>query len=265
MNDTKFQMYKDAVLAIYPNANGFCTPTNPGTQNNVLYANVDGRETVFKFSSKALVEKNEAISKLYTMRKIPVPQIVARSKNGLYFEEYPKIQGTPLSEANLSKKQIKRVYRDILHYFERMTRVHPAYLNSNFLSAIHDIAKINAANTQGNTVANLFKVFIYFLNLGGQKSIYHSDIIPKNIIVDKNGNFASFIDMDSVTVCSKEYAFAMMGTKYQEMGFDLSELVDKYKTVYNDSINKNTVLRHAHLLSGGKKIYYKLLRHIKTR
>ena len=121
MNKETFYLYKNAIQALYPDAWGFSVPKNEGSQNSIVFANVGKKCIAFKFGDKKLVQKNEAVSKLYRMRGIPVPQITARCKNGLHFEEYEKVQGMSLHEAihrGMTKEQIKQVYRDVIICFD---------------------------------------------------------------------------------------------------------------------------------------------------
>lgn len=269
MNKETFYLYKNAIQALYPDAWNFSVPKNEGSQNSVVYAIVGDKNMVFKFGDKKLVKKNEAVSKLYRMRGIPVPQITARCKNGLHFEEYEKIHGISLFEAinrgTMSPEQIKQVYRDVIVCFEKMNNVHPTYVNSNLTSAVHEVEKINIANVNGKLVGNIFKYLIYLLNIGRDKALYHSGITPKNIIVDKNGKFSSFIDIDSVNVCSKEYAFQMMATKYQELGFDISDLITYYRNTTHDLLQEKSIQRKMNLLASGKKLLWKMSQKRKTK
>ena len=269
MNKEAFYLYKNAIQALYPEAWEFSVPKNEGSQNNVIFAIVGNKRLVFKFGDKKLVKKNEAVSKLYRMRGIPVPQITARCKNGLHFEEYEKIQGISLFEAinrgTMSPEQIKQVYRDVIVCFEKMNNVHPTYVNSNLTSAVHEVEKINIANVNGKLAGSIFKCLIYLLNVGHDKALYHSGITPKNIIVDKDGKFESFIDVDSVNVCSKEYAFQMMATKYHELGFDISDLVVFYRNTTHDLLKEKSIQRKIKLLASGKKLLWKMSQRGKSK
>ena len=109
------------------------------------------------------------------------------------------------------------------------------------------------------------KYLIYLLNIGRDKALYHSGITPKNIIVDKNGKFSSFIDIDSVNVCSKEYAFQMMATKYQELGFDISDLITYYRNTTHDLLQEKSIQRKMNLLASGKKLLWKMSQKRKTK
>ena len=268
MNKDNFYLYKDAILVQHPTAWHFTTPKNAGAQNNVIFATVGNKNMVFKFGDGKLVQKNEAVSKLYNMRGIPVPQIIARNQNGLHFEEYEKIQGISLFEAikrGMPQEQIKQVYRDVIIQFDKMTRVHPTYINSDLTSAVHKVAKINIANVNGKMVANIFQALIFLLNIGANKGLYHSDITTKNIIVDKAGNFSSFIDVDSVNVCSKEYALQMLLSKYQELGFDPNELIELYRSHTHELISAQKISKRIKLLATGKKMLWQHSQSRKTK
>lgn len=268
MNKETFYLYKNAIQSLYPEAWGVYEPKNTGSQNNVVFATVGKKSMVFKFGDKKLVKKNEEVSKLYRMRGIPVPQITARCKNGLYFEEYEKIKGLSLHEAihrGMTKEQIKQVYRDVIICFEKMNHVHPCYVNSNLTSSVHEVEKINISNANGKLVGNIFKCLIYLLNIGRDKALYHSCITPKNIIVDKDGKFESFIDVDSVNICSKEYAFQMMATKYHELGFDINDLITFYRNTTHDLLQEKSIQRNINMLASGKKLLWQMSQRKKSK
>ena len=115
-------------------------------------------------------------------------------------------------------------------------------------------------NVNGEKVAQIFKFLVYMMNIFGRKGLYHSDITPKNIIVDNKGHFLGFVDVDSVNICSKNFAFATMAAKYKEMGFNPSELLADYRTLTHDTIDANYVNKYINLVATGKHILWKLRR-----
>ncbi len=226
-------LYRDAVIGRYPNAQNLRMPVVAGSQNNVIYAEIAGKTRVFKFGSADSVKKNAQISKLYKMHKIPCPQINIGEYNSLFFEEYELLPGTTLFEAiqnGMEANKIKQIYREIIEYFSKMDRI-PGYIISDIPNKhAHEFAKQHITNTNGATLGQICMALVYMLNIGNNKNdaVYHSDITPKNTIVSADGHLVGFIDMDSVVVCNVNYAFGMLAAKYIQMGFDINELINIY-------------------------------------
>lgn len=262
INTENINLYKNTIMAVCPDVSAVYLPDIRGAQNNVLIAKTPNGEKVFKFNDIDLVEKNAVVSQLYNIRGIRVPNITAHNVDGICFEEYQKIPGKTLYQAiqdGMTNEQIKHVYSDILVEFEKMSRVHPAYINKHLKKDVHDIAYINVSNSNNRILAKLCMGIVYLLNLGRQNDqcILHSDISPKNIIVSDNGKFNGLVDVDNVCLCNKNYAFGMMAAKYKELGFDISDLIDEYRKISQQSLSENNITGFATIAGAGKKLLWK--------
>lgn len=262
MNIKLFELGKEAVLKQCPSATKIYTPDVKGAQDNILIAKTPNCDMVFKFGNAELVKKNEAVSKLYNIRTIPVPQVTAHHIGDIHFEQYKKINGKTLFEAikcGMSSEQIKQVYRDIVIEFAKMAQISPAYVNKHLINKVHDIARINISNTNNKILAHLFATVVRLANIGDKKdlALYHSDITPKNIIVSQDGRFLGFIDMDNVCICSKNYAFSMMAAKYHELGFDIRELMDEYYKASSEHLPADDIARRVKIVNASKRLLWK--------
>ncbi len=262
MNIKDFTKYNKIIRATCPDVISTYEPKVAGAQNNVLFANTPNNVCVFKFGNADIVRKNEAVSRLYNIREIPVPQITAMAHDETTFEMYKKIPGITLFEAinqGIGAQQIKEVYREILMHFAKMSRAYPNLIPNIKMIDVHQIAKQNITDVNNKQMGQLFMMAVYLLNIGKRqdKAIYHSDITPKNIIVSEDGIFTGLIDIDNVCVCDKNYAFGAMAAKYQEIGFDAQDLIQEYERNTSDNINPARIKAIAKLHNVGKRTLWR--------
>ena len=247
MKKDKFNIYRNTILDKYPDATNIREPKVCGAQHSVLFADTKQHGgLVFKFSDKNLVYKNARASYVYNVRKIPVPLITPHAMNGLYFEEYPLISGTTLYEAiqqGIDMDQVKQIYKDVLVEFYKMSRVYPENLGTDTTNNITEVARLNTLCTNGAVAANVISLLAAFANFGcrSDAGVYHANITPKNIIVSDSGTFKAFVDVDSVCICDKNFAFGTMAAKYQQMGLDTNDLLEYYKKISGQELNDRRI------------------------
>ena len=262
MDNKLFCIRKNIIKSIYPNITNVQTPVISGAQDNILIANLDGADTVFKFSDVNLSKKNAAVCKLYAEYGIPVPAISAKYADGIYFEQYTKIAGKTLFEAindGMPINQIKQIYHEILINFEKMSHISPTCISTHLKSKVHEIARINVSNANDKVLAKICILIVYLLNIGKKSNIglYHSDITPKNVIISEDGHLQGFIDADNICICTKNHAFGMMAAKYEEMGFDINDLMTDYYKISSERLPVNNITSRVKVANIGKKLLWK--------
>ncbi|MBQ8256249.1 MAG: phosphotransferase [Alphaproteobacteria bacterium] len=244
-------------------------PKITGTQNNVFFVNTgDDREVVFKFSAPQMVMKNAAVSSLYYKHGIPAPIISANKHKGLSFEKYDVLPGCTFFEAikdGMTEAQIKQVYREILVEFAKMAQIRPNMLAQDLLKDINNVVYMHVSNVHNPAMGALFAAVAYLLNVGRDENnaVFHSDITPKNTIVSPDGHLVGFVDIDSASVCNKRYAFGALAAKYQELGFDMTELFDFYENDTTDvrKLNRDRIKAMANITNFGKRLMWKCSQH----
>lgn len=251
--------YSDAIHSIIPAAYNICRPQLRGSQNNVLMADTDTEKYVFKFSSAALVKKNELVSTIFQAYDIPVPTVSAISYQDQFFEMYSYIPGKTLYEhigQGLSGKNLELIYQELLRLVQKMSKIDTALFNTIEYKYCYQIAKINIINSSSNVLlANIFGGLVHALS-AGKKGIYHSDITPKNVIISDDGRIAALLDIDSVALCNEHFALGAMLSKYQQLGYKLSGLYDFYEDITGRHIDRNRITAQANLNNIGKKILW---------
>lgn len=254
----------DAIMQRYPGISNVRKPKITGTQNSVFFGCIDDNDIAFKFSAPAMVMKNATVSSLYKKHGIPVPIISANEHNGMFYEKYDVLPGCTFFEAikdGMSAEQIKQVYREILIEFAKMSRISPRLISQEIIKDIHDVVYKHVSNVHNSAMAILFATVAYLLNMGrdANSALFHSDITPKNTIVSPDGHLVGFVDVDSVSACNKSYAFGALAAKYQELGFDMTELFDFYEnnTVDARKLNRDRIMVNANVTNFGKRLMWK--------
>lgn len=261
MINSKFHVFKDYILDYYPNAKNIRQPSVRGSQNNVLFADVKNQSMVFKFGKPEMVAKNVLVSQLYLQNGIPVPEIKQLSAGVYGIEEYRALPGHTLYEsvgAGMSNDKIKQVYREILMCFVKMSKIAEQKLNGYEYKYLYDIAGQQVSATNNSVLGRLCQFLVYLASVGPDKNraIYHADITPKNVVVSDDGHLSGFLDVDTIAVCEKNHAFAAMAAKYQQLGFDIGDLISEYENISGDKLLRSKVYTIADIYNFGKKILW---------
>lgn len=256
------ELFQNAILNKYPNAKNLRYPDVCGSKCAVVFADIDNKTRVFKFGDKKNIQKNVTASQIYLKNKIPVPQIRMGQYQNIFFEEYTQLSGKTLFEAindGMPEFQIKKVYRQILNNIAKMHTILPYALRNEPNNFIHLIAREHVATVNNTILGNLCMALIYVANLGSETDIavFHSDISPKNTIVSPDGDLVGFVDIDSVAISNLNYIFSAMAAKYQQMGFDISELCDYFEKISPKKLNRVYIRSTAGANSFAKKILWK--------
>ncbi len=245
MDSNKLYLYRNAIQSIYPDATDFREPSLRGNQDNILIAQTDSGDRVFKFNNEDIVRKNAKVSYLYNVRGIPVPQITPRDYKNLHFEDYAEIKGTPLRVAitqGMDAKQVKAIYREVMDEFIKMERVYPELIGNESVNYAPEIARKHITTTRGVLPGLAAYALTMSLNINSKNnSVYHFDLSPANIIVSDDGHLQGIIDLDSIGICSQDFAFAMLGARYQQIGLDIKDLFRYYNTKNNNSLNYDRI------------------------
>lgn len=75
--------------------------------------------------------------------------------------------------------------------------------------------------------------------------------------MNADGKFAGLIDLDEVAISDRSYAFAMMAAKYQQLGYDLTELIDYYEHTTKNKLNHKKIKIIAELVNAGKLLLFR--------
>ena len=262
MKNISFDYFLPAINSLGQEVYEIKYPYIQGSLKNLVFINTDQGEYVCKANHKELAIKNMKISQIFLSKNIKVPEIRVCSYKNKWFEVYKMVHGKTLFEHitnGISKDKIKNVYKDLLKQFAKMSMVDPELIANYKYSRTYQIAKANISDVNNATMGTIFSGIIRLMNLDSEKNrgIYHCGITPKNIILDNNGNFASLLDLDEIAIADKSYAFGAMAAKYQQMGFDITELFDEYELLTGQEINRKRIKFMSDLNNFGKSILWK--------
>ena len=76
-------------------------------------------------------------------------------------------------------------------------------------------------------------------------------------MVSNDGILVGFVDLDSVAIANLNYIFSAMAAKYQQMGFDISELCDYFEKISNKKLNRTRISTIANANSFAQKMLWK--------
>ena len=253
--------FRCAILDKYPNAQNFRIPDVCGTKKNIVFADIGNKTRVFKFGNQGIIGKNEFVSMVYRMNKIPVPNISACQYGDIFFEEYEMLPGKTLFEAirdGMPADKIKCIYCEILESMVKISKISPSILGNHPYRHVHTVAREHVTNVNNATLGNICMALVYMANIGAKndKAIIHYDITPKNTIVSNSGHLVGFVDLDSVAIGDINFMFGAMAAKYTQLGFDINELFDYLKKISTKKINRARVHTMANANNLGKKILW---------
>lgn len=254
--------FRTAILAKYPNARNLRTPGICGSKKNVVFADIDNKTLVFKFSNPNTIKKNFAVSQIYRNADIPAPHITMGQYKDIFFEEYEFLSGKTLFEAindGMSADKIKQVYREILHNIAKMQKLQPQLLEKYQHKHVHTITNEQVTNVNNAVLGKICTALVYMANYGDPKdiAIFHSDITPKNTVVSTDGHLVGFLDLDSAAISNINYAFGTMAAKYQQLGFNISELYDYFEGISDTKLNRTRINALANINNITKKMLWK--------
>lgn len=258
---------RQALLRCFRGIIDISAPNNSGTQNNVYFVNTNDGDFVAKFGCRDMVFKNCFIGRQAARHGIAVPDTSIAEYKGNWIEKYPMIVGKTLFEHirdGMSEPVVRLTFENMLTQFVRMGDIDASKICSdNKCITIHNAAYEHARNSNGAAFATFVRPILYMLNRGRSynSGLYHSDLTPKNVIVNEKGNIISIIDLDSMAICNRDFAFSALADKWCNLGFNPHELYDKYEYLLGQPVNRariSSMLRTIHL---GKYLMFKTHKH----
>ena len=261
MTDKIPEFYIDAIYNVFHRVIDIQYPTQRGSQNNVLFVKTADGDFVAKFNTRDMVIKNYDVSHLARQNGILAPDISIMGYKNTWFERYPLIQGKTLFERmkdGMPMPAIKRAFDEILTQFLHMDNLPIQNIRSNKCINVHDAVYANGRNTSGPVLARILMSCVYLMNRGREHNVglYHTELTPKNVIVDENGKLISLLDIDGMAICNRSFAFSVFADKWAQAGFDLNELYDKYEHMTGRKINRARINAMLNTVHAGKYIMF---------
>ena len=188
----------------------------------VYIVTTDGKKMIFRFSDEKCAKRNAVISKILKEYGITAPEIKIQKFGDEYCEIYPFINGTTLYERKakgLSQQQIDNIYNQIFDLCYKLAKI-PT-------DKIPDTEKYHQIR---------YKIkLLYFkiMNMAPEK-VYHQDLNPKNIILDKNDNLHAILDIDAISKAPMALAFVELAQSGKYFGLTPKTLQKYCPEIYNN-------------------------------
>ncbi len=259
---TELQVF-NAIHETIPYVHKVSRPNVPGSLGSVYIAkSIDGN-FICKFNHKELAQKNELVSKALMSCGITIPEIKLYNYHDQWMEVYPMLPGKTLYEHignGLSRNKVQSIYHDIVDAIIKMNSLSPEKLEGLKYSKIGKVAKSNITDTNNSFIATVCSGVIYMVNKCDQKDkgIYHCGITPKNVILTDEGELMAILDLDEAGIADKNYAFGMMVAKYQQLGYNIFDLIDYYESKTGEKLNHKKIQNIANITNAGKHILWRL-------
>lgn len=249
--------------------NAECTdihmPEYRGYGNNVFFADTKNNGTyVFKLTHGSLAQKNMLVSQLLAQRDMPVPQIRALYTAQYAFECYPMLAGETLEKriniGDFSYEDIVAAYHKMMDINIDIERVYFDKLAHIPMMWAQNIAYKNTCDRNGRIVGTMAALLTRMANVGLSRDLglYHFDLNQRNVIFASDGRLTGVLDMDSVGLCNRHFALAMMLAKYKRLGYDIGEQLDYYQDKTHVPLNRWRIKAMADIVNGVK---HKLWKH----
>lgn len=245
MNDKTPDFYKQAIYSVFTGVTQIEYPIHPGRHNNLFFVRTSDGDYVAKFNPHDIVLKNCAVSNIAVQYGLSVPSISVAKYRDTIFEYYPLVPGKTLYEHienGMPEFAVRRAFEDMLTQFVHMGNLSVNKITATKCINAHEVSYTHRKN-QKPVLAPLFGAVVYLVNRGKQcnTGLYHTDVIPTNVIVDDRGRLISLLDLDSMVVCNRDVAFCNIMKSWAYLGFCPAELYAKYEYLSQAKINRRKI------------------------
>lgn len=197
-------------------------PKFSGMVHPVYIVTINGKKTIFRFSDEKCAKRNAIISKILKEYGITAPEIKIQKFGDIYCETYPFIDGITLyerSQRGLSQQQIDNIYNQIIGLCNKLSKI--------------PTDKIPGNEKYYQTRYKIKLLYFKLMNMAPEK-VYHQDLNPKNIILDKNDNLYAILDIDSINKAPMVLAFIELMQSGKYFGFTPKTLQRFCPEIYNN-------------------------------
>lgn len=210
---------------------------------------------MYKISDARTAYNNLMMAQKLLQSGIPVPDSkIFIGIGGIYFEKYEMIPGQTLSYAiqnnTIPSSQIPNILHDVFIYDEKISRIQPGTSTQQMFIA--DKCKIHNSKDFGNVLANCYYIINKRITTYGNISMHHTDLNPSNILLDGNGNFTAFLDLDGIALCDEYTMLTQINTTWPHIS--TKQIVNLYQDIYKKPINTNRLQKLTILKKNQKNI-----------
>lgn len=254
------------IKSIMPSARDIRMPEICGSQKSVCITDSDLGKYVHKFSHRKLALKNALVAGMLNSVGVPVPRVGVYEYHGNWVELYPFVHGKTLYECvgdGMPEESIRNVYGQLAEMFARMDKVNFSLIDGYKYSHVGQVTLSTVTDVNNAFMGNIYAGAVWMLNRGRaeNRGLYHCGMTPKNVVMADSGRVAALVDMDEVAIADKNYAFSMMAAKYQQFGFNISDLMDVYENISGHELNRRRVKMMCDITNFGKRVMWAVSQH----
>ena len=210
-----------------------------GWTNFVFIAKAKNGKFVFRFPrnhffSEALEKECQFLAEFNnSFPDAKVPQIKLLNFKGRPFSVYPYINGKPLSQCKLSKRNKKRLAEDVLCFLNQLGQFSPTMKLERTSQFLRRLAKVS-----GEGDYDLKKHLALIKAEGRGLVLTHGDLNPGNILISK-GRVVCIFDFAFVSYSSKLDDIARLTGRLGEDYFDY--FAKQFKSVYGTDLSRKQI------------------------
>ena len=262
MSKKNVTLYINAIRNIRPDTTNITVPNISGSHGNVFIADTNDGKLVFKSNRIQMIQKNVLASGMMKRLDIPAPDLATTKSIGRYkkqyFEVYPYVHDKTLYEHignGMKSEIIQKSFFEMADILAKMSKFPVDQYNALRYTHAHQITSANISDTTNLIMGKFYQAAVIMLNIGKQY-VMHFDMTPKNTVVNDRGEIQHVLDLDAVGICSENFALAAMVSKYQQLGFNLPEILEYYEQNVRRKIQYRTIIRQANLNNIGKHLHW---------
>lgn len=235
--------YHEAIHDAHQSAQNIHTPDINGAVAKVFMANVNGKPYVYRFNNPQLLMRNQVISAKMASKNVPMPRPQLHYWNKILFEIYPFMTEKTLTEhinSGASRAGVFNVYCDALKLQSKISRIPAHEMQKIENMHFYQVFRLSLQQRFQPWLAQFYSQMVRPISNFGKQLVLHTDITPANILVDKNGRFSSFLDLDAISVCNENFSLVPLLRSYPLD--NTTELFDAYEEINRRKINRQVVL-----------------------
>ena len=235
--------YRAAIKNAFPDAADIRVPIVVGRVAPVFLADVLKRTIVCKFNPAPVIFRNHVVSNLLCDYMVPVPRTDVHAYIGTWFESYDYCHDRTLFECisdGMKPEKVFNAYCQAINWQKRISFIPESEFNPEFGRYASSVFAATQKGRVHPAVAYVYALVHRIFSDNNATFILHNDIQPRNILVDSNGDFSKFIDLDSVSLCNESFSVMLTLRLYPLQNY--SEYMDYYEDTMHRKINRRAIM-----------------------
>lgn len=258
-----FKIYLNAIRSIDPTAHNVRPPKNTGNINTIFFADGKDGTFVYRFTNHDIAVHNNVISTAFHIFGIPMPNTEVHSYNDMWIERYAycpdKTLRQYIAQHNPSSEKIIDIYRQILTVQYKLSCVSADWLHpkNRTYSATY---RLSLRGKLPMSMIMLYSGAYMMMSRPGKQYLYHHDITPGNVLLDKYGNISQIIDLDTISLSNEP--FGIFSTLRLAPKDAHQDLMSYYEQLVQRPINRKLISAYLEASNTGQKVRTNLINYL---